>query len=217
MPVRKIPIGTRSVTGQHAKSGARYESSLERDFYELMTLDPMVDHIEEQPVCIEYRDESGKRRRYTPDALVTFKSSSKSITVRPPLLCEVKYREDFKAQFTELRRKFRAACVYSKERGWRFKVFTDETIRTTTFANMHFLAGYRDRSPIEVDMNLLLECLSQVKSTTPAALLAMITNDDWKKAGLIPVLWWLIANFRVHTDLTVPLTMHSTITHSACP
>jgi hypothetical protein len=62
MPVRDIPIGTRAVTGRHARSGARYESSLERDFFELMMSDPAVEHIEEQPVRISYIDNAHRRR-----------------------------------------------------------------------------------------------------------------------------------------------------------
>jgi hypothetical protein len=42
MPVRKIPIGNRAVTGQHARSAARDESSLERDFLELMMTDKLA-------------------------------------------------------------------------------------------------------------------------------------------------------------------------------
>lgn len=74
MLIRKIPIGNRAVTGVHARSGARYESSLERDFFELMTADPTVDNVEEQLVQINYATSDGAQRRYAPDALVTFRA-----------------------------------------------------------------------------------------------------------------------------------------------
>jgi hypothetical protein len=77
MPVRKIPIGNRAVTGRHGRSGGRYESSLERDFFELM-MDTAVASMEEQPVRIDYTATNGMKRHYTPDALVTFHPNSYS-------------------------------------------------------------------------------------------------------------------------------------------
>ena len=59
MPVRNIPIGTRALTGQHARSGARYESGLERDFFELMTQDSLFDDVDWQPVQLDYLSQCG--------------------------------------------------------------------------------------------------------------------------------------------------------------
>ena len=89
MPVRNIPISNRAVTGRHAKSGARYESALERDYYELISADPDVINIDWQPVSISYTSIDGKTRRYTPDALITFKENPVTKITRPPLLIEV--------------------------------------------------------------------------------------------------------------------------------
>jgi len=47
-----------------------FESSLERDFLLLLDFDPEVVLYEEQPVTINYHDDQGRRRRYTPDVLV---------------------------------------------------------------------------------------------------------------------------------------------------
>ena len=141
MPIRKIPIGNRAVTGMHARSGARYESSLERDFFELMTADPTVDKVEEQPVQINYATSDGAQRRYTPDALVTFRADPTG-AVAKPLLCEIKYREEYKAKFQELKARFQAARRYAREKGWRFCVVTDREIRTFRFANLRFLSGF---------------------------------------------------------------------------
>ena len=112
MPIRKIPIGNRAVTGMHARSGARYESSLERDFFELMTADPTVDKVEEQPVQINYATSDGAQRRYTPDALVIFRVDPTG-AVAKPLLCEIKYREEYKAKFQKLKARFQAARRYA--------------------------------------------------------------------------------------------------------
>lgn len=211
MPVRDIPIGTRAVTGQHARSGARYESSLERDFFELMMSDPLVEKIEEQPVRINYIDIKKKRRHYTPDALVTFKQDPITKLVRPPLLCEVKYRDEYRKKFGELKERIRAAYRYARERGWKFKVVTDREIRTSYFSNIHFLAGFRDREPGNEHIVMIRAHLSHIGTTTPAAMLSAMTPDPWKQAEIIPTLWWLVAHSKLKADLSVPLSMYSSL------
>ena len=73
-PVRKIPIGTRSVTGT-MPSGDRFESALERDLMYLLHFDSNVDKIVPQPVTIEYSDGDGKLHSYTPDILIYYRNN----------------------------------------------------------------------------------------------------------------------------------------------
>jgi TnsA endonuclease N terminal/TnsA endonuclease C terminal len=216
MPVRKIPIGNRAVTGQHARSGARYESSLERDFFELMMADNQVLGVEGQPVCINYINSQGKRRKYTPDALVSFKPDPLTGEIRPSLLCEVKYRDEYREKFLEMKDRIRAALGYARERGWQFRVVTDREIRTVRFTNLRFLAGFRDRYPDENHIDLILNGIKDTHTTTTAeALLFKLTSDVWKQAELIPALWWLLANSKILADLSVPITMQSPLFLSA--
>lgn len=212
MPVRKIPIGTRAVTGRHARSGARYESSLERDFFELMMADPLIDDIDEQPVTIYYLSKGKKRLHYTPDALVTFKCDPLTKQMRQPLLVEVKYRDEYKKKFRELKERICVARRYAKDRGWLFKVFTEREIRTTHFANMHFLAGFRDRTPNKAYVSSIPDHLARIGPTTPAALLALMTIDPWQQADIIPTLWWMVAHAQLKVDLSMPVSMQSSLT-----
>jgi hypothetical protein len=212
MPVRKIPIGTRAVTGLHARSGVRYESSLERDFLELMMADSQVAEIDGQPITIHYIDQEKKaRRHYTPDALVTFKYDELRRHQRPPLLVEVKYRDEYKKHFLEFKERIRAARRYAKGRGWQFKVVTEREIRTTRFTNMHFLAGFRDRTPDAAYVASITDHLAQVGATTPAALLTHMTADPWQQVEIIPTLWWMVAHTQLQMDLSTPLSMQSSI------
>lgn len=211
MPVRKIPIGNRAVTGQHARSGERYESSLERDFFELMMADPLVEDIDSQPVCIKYVSSQKKRLRYTPDALVTFKCDPLTGLVRPPLLCEVKYRDQYKKEFQELKEKIRVGRRYAKERNWQFKVVTDREIRTPYFSNIHFLAGFRDREPDSARIDVIVGQMTHADTITPSSLLSKITLNRWEQAEILPTLWWLVANSKLKVDLSVPVSMNSPI------
>lgn len=72
MPVRKIGINTRSVTGRHGFSGQQYESTLERDLLDLLEFDYNVDRYETQPLIITYVGGDGRIHRYTPDVLVLY-------------------------------------------------------------------------------------------------------------------------------------------------
>lgn len=207
MPVRKIPIGTRAVTGLHAKSGARYESSLERDFFELMMADPMVEKIEEQPVKINYVDSQGKKRKYTPDALIHFRADLKTGMRRLPLLCEVKYRAEYREKFCELRERLCFARKFARRNGWQFKVVTDREIRTVQFSNQRFLSGFKERTIDHNYANIFFHQVESNKCMTIELLLAEITTDPFKRAELIPTLWWLVANQKLKIDMTVPITM----------
>ena len=215
MPVRKIPIGNRAVTGLHARSGERYESSLERDFFELMMADSQVVDVEGQPVKINYTNAQGKRRRYTPDALVKFKPDALTGKVRSPLLCEVKYRAEFREKFLEMKDSIRAARKYARAKGWQFRVVTDREIRTVRFANLRFLAGFRDRNPEAKHVHLILDKLKNTDPATPAVLLSALTSDVWVQAEMIPALWWLITHSKINADLSVPITMQSPLSLAA--
>jgi len=124
MTVRKMPISHNSVTGRHAmgpgKRSIGYESTLERDFVSLMAFDPGVTDIEEQPVRIDFEDDEGRKRHYTPDYLVHRNGA-------PPLLAEIK---PSKFLTPDLEPKFEAAQSYAAARGWEFEVWTEKDIRT---------------------------------------------------------------------------------------
>jgi hypothetical protein len=213
MPVRDIPIGNRAVTGTHARSGTRYESSLERDFLELVMADPSVESVEGQPVRIEYLAGTGRKLSYTPDALVTYRPDPETGAVRPPLLCEIKYRGEFRTKFAELRPKILAARAFAKARGWTFKVVTDREIRTTKFSNLRFLSAFRDRAPENAIVDRICIALDRYGVCTPFELLRAISDDQFEQAAAIPTLWWMVAHGHVYADLSAPLTMNSPLSN----
>lgn len=104
MPVRKIPKNYRNVTGIASRSKATgkamFESTLERDFLNLLEFESFVASFEVQPVSIVWLDSDNRSRRYTPDVLVFFKG-----TPRKPVLYEVKYRSELKEKWPVLKRR----------------------------------------------------------------------------------------------------------------
>ena len=210
-PVREIPIGTRSLTGRHARSGARYESGLERDFYELMAQDPLFDRVDWQPLHIHYVAANGVKRIYTPDALVFFKADPATGIAARPLLVEVKYREEYRERFQELKARLRAARRHAKSMGWRFAVYTEREIRTVRFANKRMLGGFIDRRPCQEYVDGLSDHLRQSGPLPVRPLLDTISADLWTQAAILPTLWWMVGHGRLEIDWDTPLTMQSTV------
>lgn len=217
MPVRKIPRNYRNITGRVAggnpasgvKSGVGFESSLERDLYILLDFDLNVHHFEEQPVRVTFRDKLDRPHVYTPDVLITYRSDIVPANTMPPVLAEVKYRQDLFDQWKELKPKFRAARLHARERSWRFRILTEVEIRTPYLDNVRFLRGYRKAEASFEAVHLILDTLLELRSVTPEALMLACFKDPTNRAELIPVLWKLIATRRVGCDLDTPLTMHS--------
>lgn len=205
MPVRSIPRSHRSVTGRQPVDGQRsvaVESSLERDFVLLCRFEPDFAGIEEQPVMIPVPG----GRRYTPDFLVTWREP------RPPDLVEVKYQADLAAQVDVLRPKFAAAEAYAHDRGWRFRVTTDKDIRTPRLANASFLLPFRFR-PADPGLAVrLTRALGDLGTATPEQVLATAFPETEGRLQALPVLWHLIATFRLRANLDRELTMTSPLT-----
>lgn len=203
MPVRKIPKNYRNLTGKIASDkaigGAFFESTLERDFYSLLDFRQDVKDYEVQPARIPWVDAEGKERFYTPDVFVTHKFSPKARVVK--ILYEVKYRSDLREHWIELRPKFKAALAFCRKYGFRFKIITEKEIRTPLLENAKFLLTYRRlhrgqyREASEIDFLVLK--MRELKVSTPKGLLEASFKNKMNQAKLIPVMWYLIQDFKL--------------------
>lgn len=215
MPVRKIPKSYRSVTGLVASNKnqrmAGFESSLERDLILLLEFDLNVEYYEEQPLVIDYVDSNGEEHSYTPDIFVRYRKDIAPAKTMAPSLYEVKYRQDLFANWKELKPKFKAARAYTKARGWKFQIITEQEIRTPYLQNVKFLSSYRRLSFNWEEQELLLNKLKDMRETNPESLLLACYKDPINRAKLIPVMWYLVSISMIRTDLRLPLTMHSRI------
>ncbi|RJE76811.1 hypothetical protein BGP78_10390 [Pseudoalteromonas sp. MSK9-3] len=208
MPVRKIQAGycnlTARVPSKKLDRMADAESSLERDFLFLLEHNDKVLHFEEQPLTIHFGNQY-----YTPDVLVEFTDSTKT-------LYEVKYRDELRKNWTKLKPKYKAAINYCHNNNFRFKLITDKEIRTPLLKNIEFLSHFsRTVSPVESAIGkALLDTLIDLGSSSPRELLAACFCCRMKRAEAAPILWRLISNGSVHTNLEHPLSMHSSLTIS---
>lgn len=210
MPVRKILKNYRNVTGLVSRTNGSmvaFESTLERDYYSLLDWNPHVSAYEEQPVTLEYTDSVGKDRRYTPDVLVHYLDPQ-----RKPLLVEIKYHSDLRENWDELSEKLSAAHHFAKEKGWRFRIVTERSIRTPFLKNIKYLKRYRRSSGIDLEVKeILLKHLGDSLSMTPAGLLSFIRGGLIRRESALYTLWQLIASGEVQTDLSTPISQSSRI------
>jgi hypothetical protein len=187
---------------------AKFESSLERDFFVLLEFNAEVQRWDPQPVRIRIDETS---RDYVPDVLVTFHPEPGSQESQRTLY-EVKYRDDLRRNWTHYRPRFRAARRYASEQGWGFKIITEKEIRSGGLLwNAKFLLPYAYDEPDDVGAVLLETHLRRLGISTPNALLKASSKDRWEQARLLSTLWNLVACGYVSAELTTRLNMDSEI------
>lgn len=224
MVTRKITASPVKVTGS-APDEQMFESSLEEDFFFLLRFNQQVRDFEHQPVVVTWTDESGKRRKYTPDVLVHYKSRGGAMA--PSVLCEIKpdRKDDEDAQDAPSRAlprteneeenelKWRAAELYAGRRGWAWKVYRESEIRTPYLRNVKFLLRYVERTGSgfgEVEIRRHLEC----GPTSLGRLMQSAFEDLEVRAKAYPTCYRLIATGVIRADLEQLLTLTSAVSMS---
>jgi len=206
-PIRRIRISNRSMTGIVPGLG-QFESSLERDFMELIRFDKNIQSYTPQPATIYYPDVNGKTRKYTPDGFIEYRRDISPASEMPHVLCEIKYRNDFRANWREFLPKFRAAKRYASERGWTFQVLTEYEIRGPYLKNVRFLSGYHTAPSSDIVL-AISDKLVELRESDPEALMTSLFRDPWNRAAALPALWYLIGQHQIGCDLSQHLTMRS--------
>jgi hypothetical protein len=216
IPVRKIGLSyTNAIRGMRysdkVEEGIYYESTLEKDFIYLLEFNLAVEHYETQPVKIEYRDDKNGYRTYTPDFLVTYRDDTAPGKWFKPCLIEIKYRKDLWENWKDLKPKFKAAINYADKKGYKFKIVTENEIRTEYFYNIKFLLRYRKVTPDIGMIETLYDTLEELEISTPNEIIVVASMDKNRRAELLYVLWYMISNSMIACDLHTKITMNSEI------
>lgn len=207
VPARKIGVKSRSVSGIVPKMG-HYESTLERDFMEILRFEGRFTSFTAQPLRIEFRGKSRAVEGYTPDGLIHFIEGSDP---RKPLLFEIKHREDFRKDWRKLMPKFKAAKKYCASVGWDFMVLTEKEIRTPYLTNVKFLWPFKNAALDQAVAEAIVNKLDQLPRATPASLLESLAPDQNNRAHFIAPMWTLMARGKIRCNLNAPLTMKTEI------
>lgn len=211
--VRNVITNRRVSTGRIKTACAGFvpfEGTLERDFLYLADFNSRISDITAQPLRITYNVDSDTVSRYTPDFLIKFRSIGNE-QAWSPILYEVKYREELQDRWQELRPRFRAATSLCRERGWRFRIVTEQFIRTPFLKNVIFLRNYLVWSDEGGLATVLMQAIRELGQSTPAELLAASFWNKDRRMTAVGVLWNLVATRGIGADLTEPLTMNSEI------
>jgi hypothetical protein len=214
-PARKIGLGRRALAGimpsqkQSGVEAARFESSLERDFYVLLEFDLTVVKWEPQPIRIPV---GAGHPSYVPDVLVTYRNFDVWPQTERKVLYEVKQRAELRDNWHRWKDRFKAARQYAREHGWEFKIITDREIRAGDLLwNAKFLLPYTHDEISDGVNTLLRKTVRHFGVTTPKKLVAHLAKDPWEQATLISSVWTLVAGRVLVCDLTQRLTMHTEI------
>ena len=214
VPIRKIPKNYRHITGIVASgegSGYAFEGPLEIDFYTLMNHQRSIENIEGQPVTIEHRNSNGRWTRYTPDALIHF---TPEVAVRP-ILAEVKPRDTLRKEWIELSRKIQAGIELAADRGWTFKVFTEQEIRTPYFENIKVLRLHRGHQFEKEELDQVAAWVEREPGIQFRDVLKRVhqaTKAD--QAGCLSRVYHLLVKGRISADLFEPFSYQTPLLES---
>lgn len=187
-------------------TGVWFESSLEKDFALLLEYHPAVSHYVEQSITIEFNVDE-KTRVYTPDFLVFFKDDAVK-----PWLCEIKYRDDFSANFHKYKAKFKAAVRYCAKEDWEFKLISEQNIRTPLLENLTFLNQYEKKYIDRDCYKLVINRIKDLGNTTPREVLASLSDaNQGIYAKCIYALWYGLKSASVGCDYSKSLTIDTEI------
>jgi hypothetical protein len=206
---RKIPLGQFSLTGKISSlkmnDSIQFESSLERDYIELLEFNKEVESYYEQPFKIYYF-KNNTQKHYTPDFLVKYWSGKTE-------LIEIKYTRDLEENRKEYASKFNAATDFCKANNMSFKILTEKEIRTDHLFNAKFITNYRHpKYGFNFDETYVItEILSDYSRITIQQLLDIVSKDIWRQAEILYVLWVAIANHLVYCDFSKKLSMNTII------
>lgn len=189
----------------------QYESIPERDMAYFLEFSSGVRRFVEQPVEIEYINQNGKNASYTPDFLAYYSDQVDFKQIKPTLF-EVKTREYLKKNWSEHKPKFMAAMRYCDEQDWIFKIITEVELNAPYVQNAKFLVPYMRKTPQIGLIENVMDALHELEdSATPAHIIKIAANDFYRKAALIPALWYLVATRFIGCELDKPLTMDSPV------
>lgn len=222
MPTRKILRSPVKVTGT-APDGQEFESTLEEDFFALLRFNRLIDRFESQTVTIDWADDTGKIRRYTPDVLVFYRKDLEESKDLRPKLCEIK--PDLKdpnevnprkkpprsENEEENLLKWAAAERYAARQGWEFEVFRESAIRTPYLKNAKFLLRALER-PIHTYFEAeMLDCLRTEGSMNIEKLVSKFGSTINDRARIYPTCYRLIAQQKISADLTQQLSLNTVV------
>jgi len=196
---------TGAITSIKNNNYVDFESSLERDYIYLLEFDLSVMKYYEQPFKISYFNKN-KSSYYVPDFFVENWDGSK-------YLVEIKYKSDLELNKLKLETKFKWAHEFCLANGFNFKILTEDDIRTYHLDNVRFLLGYKRRKFgfKSTDTIIIYQTLNNFGQLTVQETIDYSVKDEMRKAELIYLIWYMVANYELSYDNSSKLSMDTKI------
>lgn len=189
-----------------------FESELERRLLTLLRCDPRVLAVLAQPLTLGFLDHaSGKRRRYTPDYLVSVRADSGQPAYE--VLIEVKARRDLFRGRRRQRAPFAAAQRWAdQEAGRQFMVVTDVHMGLGAWLrNAEVLSAHLDRRYEERFLGQCLGLFGPDLELQLDELVARARQQNLNCDAVLSAIYHLLGQRRLNVELAFPIGWSSWI------
>lgn len=189
-----------------------FESILERDFLVVCRTEPRIAAVHAQQLVIKFiDDQTGKRRRYTPDFVIA-SAPGTDLPWRRAVI-EVKAWSDLVRSRWERRAAYAAAKLWcSKQDGIHFRIVTDRQMSGAWMENARLLSGHIDM-PISVE---LLEHCRALLQARPywivSEILASARQEGLNPSLVLPVVYRMVAQGELWFDRTHRVELGTLVT-----
>jgi hypothetical protein len=180
---------------------------LERDYFYMLEFDKDVHQYEEQPFGVIGKF-NNRKVTYHPDVIVRKNNYSK------PLIIEVKYSSDLEDlnKRDKIMHKLQEMEKWAKKNGAIHLLITEKEIRSIRLENQKFLYGYIEaRRRDKFFQEKILHLLTLEKSLRAVDIANAYSNNEMKKAEIIPTIWHMLVKNTLKANLNIPLTMHTAL------
>ncbi len=185
----------RGVTTNKQGRLVQFESEQERKLVLLLERDPAVADYASQPETLYFQDADGRKHRYTPDFQVWYSDGHIE-------LHEVTVAARRAARESLVQREA-AAQRTCEQRGWTYRVHTDETLpRGHEYVNLDTLAAFRAASCITADITAWW--LTRLAGCGPVHPLKLLPQASLPPGVLLTGLYYLLWRDLVHMHWHLP-------------
>lgn len=182
------------VVSRKAGRAVHCESMLEADAVRILDLHPQVVSIEEQPVCINFRDSFLQMRSAVPDFRLGLSSDV-------PMLLEVKWHKH--RHRTAIARKLQSLAEHLDRAGQPYRVWTEEDIRREPrFSTVRKIRRRAKQRLLPREQEALFQQLGSCDGKSFGQLAQSVTEDSVYRLLLASALF---------VDLNEPLTDESKV------
>lgn len=187
-----------------------YESAPEKEMAYFLEFSIAVKRFTYQPVQIPYTNLKGNPAKYTPAFLAFYNTEMEEFKNEKPTLFEVKMRRHIKKDWPNLKNMYVQAMHFCETKGWRFKIITEVELSTPYMRNAKFLTPYLKNTPGLGLIENVMDAMHELEdSATPRDIINIGATEFYRRAALVPALWYLVAKRIIKCDLSQDLTMQT--------